>query len=80
MVPHDCAKMFKQTKGISLEEINGKFGDEVIVYFTQISDEENAKLEAAAFEDIGRNNTVLPLKEGHISVTHQESAVKDAQD
>jgi hypothetical protein len=22
----------------------------------------------------------LPLKEGHISVTHQESAVKDAQD
>ncbi|KAI9842253.1 MAG: hypothetical protein M1830_007818, partial [Pleopsidium flavum] len=35
------------TKGLSLEEINEKFGDEVAVHLTHITDEEQAKLDEA---------------------------------
>ena len=34
-----------QTKGLSLEEINEKFGDTVEVHITHITDEERAKLD-----------------------------------
>ncbi|OAL44212.1 general substrate transporter, partial [Pyrenochaeta sp. DS3sAY3a] len=38
---------FPETKGLSLEEINGIFGDEVPVQLTHISKEERVKLDAA---------------------------------
>ena len=36
---------FPETKGLSLEEINELFGDEVVIHLTHISDEEKAKLD-----------------------------------
>ncbi|TAQ87445.1 hypothetical protein B7494_g4225 [Chlorociboria aeruginascens] len=65
---------FPETKGLSLEEINGQFGDEVIVYFTHVTDEENAKIEAAAFEAIDGNDTRFHQKEDNVTVNHQELA------
>ena len=38
--------LFPETKGLSLEEINEMFGDEVVVHITHISDEEKRKLDA----------------------------------
>lgn len=35
-----------QTKGLSLEEINGLFGDETIVTITRITESERAELDA----------------------------------
>ncbi|RDW68215.1 hypothetical protein BP5796_08872 [Coleophoma crateriformis] len=40
-----------ETKGLSLEEINGLFGDEVVVKITGVSDEERVKLEKAVEGD-----------------------------
>lgn len=34
-----------ETKGLSLEEVNGLFGDEVVVQLTHITEEERAKLD-----------------------------------
>lgn len=34
-----------QTKGLSLEEINGRFGDEVVVHFGDATDKQRATLE-----------------------------------
>lgn len=36
-----------QTKGLSLEEVNELFGDEVVVHLTHISDEEKVQLDNA---------------------------------
>jgi len=46
-----------ETKGLSLEEINGRFGDEVIVHFTDATEKQRQELEAqvqAEDEDLGR--------------------------
>ncbi len=40
-----------QTKGLSLEEINGKFGDEVVVPFTTTTEKQRASLEAAVLDE-----------------------------
>jgi len=36
---------FPETKGLSLEEINELFGDDVVVHLTHISDEEKTQLD-----------------------------------
>lgn len=67
-----------QTKGLSLEEINGKFGDEVIVYLTHTSEKESTKLGADTFEYSGRKETMPPSKDD-FNATHREyvSTAKD---
>jgi hypothetical protein len=40
-------KYCPETKRLSLEEIGEKFGDEVLVHLTHITDEERAKLDQA---------------------------------
>ena len=45
---------FPETKGLSLEEINELFGDEVVVHLTHISDEEKVRLE----KEVGIDNKV----------------------
>lgn len=35
-----------QTKGLSLEDINGKFGDEVVVHFQDATEKQRVDLEA----------------------------------
>jgi len=42
-----------QTKGLSLEEINGRFGDEVIVHFQDATDKQKASLEATVAAEGG---------------------------
>lgn len=45
-----------QTKGLSLEEINGKFGDEVVVHFADATEKERTELQATVMreERVGR--------------------------
>ncbi|KAK2753056.1 hypothetical protein FQN55_005016 [Onygenales sp. PD_40] len=49
-----------ETKGLSLEDINGKFGDEVIVHFADATEAEKSNLAAAvkAEDDITRISSV----------------------
>ncbi|KAK5013193.1 hypothetical protein LTR60_003995, partial [Cryomyces antarcticus] len=45
------------TKGLSLEEINGRFGDEVVVHFSDATEKQRMDLvEAIAIDD--RKNVV----------------------
>lgn len=37
--------LFPETKGLSLEEIGGKFGDEVVVHLAEITDEQLTQLD-----------------------------------
>lgn len=40
-----------QTKGLSLEEINGRFGDEVVVHFADATEKQRANLEASVLAE-----------------------------
>ena len=37
--------LFPETKGLSLEEIGEKFGDEVVVHLNEVTDEQLAQLD-----------------------------------
>lgn len=43
----DCC--VKQTKGLSLEEINEIFGDEVVVHITDVGENDKSKLDEDSF-------------------------------
>ncbi len=56
--------LFPETKGLSLEEIGEKFGDEVVVHLTEITDEQLAQLDeitSAAKGTVPQNDS--PVKE-----------------
>lgn len=48
-----------QTKGLSLEEINGCFGDEVVVHFADATEKQRASLEATMRAEDERRNTLV---------------------
>lgn len=50
MTVADCVSSC-QTKGLSLEEINGKFGDEVVVHFADANEKERTELQATVMRE-----------------------------
>lgn len=55
----------RQTKGLSLEEINEKFGESVEVHLTQLTDQEKAKLDMALEKHVqGTAGDVVELHQG----------------
>ena len=48
-----------QTKGLSLEEINGRFGDEVVVHFADATEKQRASLEATMLGGGGRRSALV---------------------
>lgn len=50
---------FPETKGLSLEEINELFGDDVVIHLTHISDEEKAELDQKI---VGGEDPILAAK------------------
>jgi hypothetical protein len=58
--------IFVETKGLSLEEINEVFGDDVVVHLIHISDEEKANFDAT-----------IGINEGTLAPISQKSQVLD---
>ena len=61
-----------QTKGLSLEEINGKFGDEVVVHFADATEKQRANLEAMMSAE--RHHGAGTMKTGGAAEMEAESA------
>jgi hypothetical protein len=60
--------LLPQTKGLSLEEINGRFGDEVIVHFADATEKQRKNLTAAVLAED---------EEKGVAPSHAESAVPE---
>ncbi len=58
-----------QTKGLSLEEINGRFGDEVVVHFADATEKQRNNLAAAVLAEDEEKRSVPRHLEKSASAT-----------